>query len=153
MEPLAAALADLPLAETIRVSRWGYATASGLHVLGLALLVGAIVPLDLRLLGLWRGVPLSALARPLIATAACGLALAVGAGTALLLAAPARYLAEPMFGLKLAFVLVGAGAALALHLGPGLRGATPRRLRVAGALSLACWLPALALGRLLAFLD
>src|SRR6056297_436331 len=153
MEALAAALAELPLAETMRVSRWGYAAASGLHVLGLALLVGAIVPLDLRLLGLWPGVPLTALARPLVATAACGLALAVAAGTALLLAAPARYLAEPIFGLKLGLVVFGAGAALALHLGSGLEHATPRRRAAAGAISLACWLPALALGRLLAFLE
>jgi hypothetical protein len=88
-----------------------------------------------------------------VPTAAAGLALAVAAGALLLLAAPARYLAEPAFLLKLALVAAGAASALALHLGPGLARATPRRLRAAGALSLACWLPTLALGRLLAFLE
>ena len=153
MEALAAALAALPLAEAMRVSRWGYAAASGAHVLGIALLVGAILPLDLRLLGAWRSVPLAPLARVLVPTAAAGLALAVVAGALLLLAAPADDLGEPVFLAKLALVALGAGSALALHLGPGFAGASRARLRHAGALSLACWLPALALGRALAFLD
>lgn len=148
---LGAALAEWPLAGAMRRSRWGYAAASTGHVAGLALLVGAIVPLDLRLLGAWPGVDRAALARVLAPVAATGLALAAGCGALLLLAAPADYLAMPLFLAKMALVGLGAGHALALHRGPGLRGASPARLRLAAAVSLGCWTGALVAGRMLAF--
>jgi hypothetical protein len=148
---LAAALADWPLSEAMRRSRWGYAAASTGHVLGLALLVGAILPLDLRLLGAWSSVDRAALARVLVPVAATGLALAVGCGVLLLLAAPADYLAAPLFLAKMALVGLGAGHAAALHLGHGLARAGPARLRIAGAVSLLCWTGALIAGRMLAF--
>jgi hypothetical protein len=57
VEALLAAVESTALAEYLRGARWSYAAVNGIHVFGIALLVGAIVPLDLRLLGLWRGVP------------------------------------------------------------------------------------------------
>jgi hypothetical protein len=51
-----------------------------MHVFGMALLVGAILPLDLRLLGCWPGVSRSALIRVLAPVAATGLVIAVAAG-------------------------------------------------------------------------
>ncbi|MGQ0558598.1 MAG: hypothetical protein ACT4OE_03285 [Sphingosinicella sp.] len=46
-------------------------------MLGIALLVGAIVLLDLRLLGAWRSVPVALIGPPAVAVAAAGLVLAV----------------------------------------------------------------------------
>jgi len=62
-----AALEGTALAQALRVSRWGCAAVNAGHVLGVALLVGAIVPLNLRLLGLWRGVPREPLVRARLA--------------------------------------------------------------------------------------
>ncbi|WP_339951840.1 DUF2214 domain-containing protein [uncultured Albimonas sp.] len=146
-------LAALPPAEAMRSGRWLYAWVSAAHVLGIALLVGAIAPLDLRLLGLRRDLPLAPLAALLVPAAATGLALALVSGALLFLAAPGDYGARPLFLAKLGLVALGAGSALALHLGPGLARAAPGRLRLAGAISLGCWLPALAAGRMLAFVD
>lgn len=150
---LGATLADWPLAEAMRRTRWGYAAASTGHVAGIALLVGAILPFDLRLLGAWASVERAVLARVLLPVAATGLALAVSFGVLLFLAAPADYLGAPLFLAKMALVAVGVGQAAALHLGPGLAAAGAVRLRVAGALSLACWTGALVAGRMLAFVG
>lgn len=145
------ALAALPLAEAMRASRWLYAAVNTAHVLGLALLVGAILPLDLRLMGVARRLPLAPLAALLVPAAGAGLALAVASGALLFLAGPADYLGAPLFLAKMGLVALGAGGALALHLGPGLAGAGEGRLRLAGALSLCAWVPALVLGRLIGF--
>ena len=83
MEALAATVEGLALAEWLRFSRWGYAAVNALHIFGIALLVGAIVPLDLRLLGLWRSVELAPLYRMLSRIAAAGLLLAIASGALL----------------------------------------------------------------------
>jgi len=146
-------LAALPPAEAMRTGRWLYAWVSAAHVAGLALLVGAILPLDLRLIGLRRDLPLAPLAALLVPTAATGLAVALVSGALLFLAGPADYAGRWLFWGKMGLVALGAGSALALHLGPGLALASPARRRLAGALSLAAWAPALLAGRMLAFTD
>ncbi len=151
METLWAALGQTPVAEMMRLSRWTYAAVNAAHILGIAMLVGAILPLDLRLLGFWRSQPLAPLARVLVPTAAAGLALAAVAGALLFLARPADYATRPVFLAKLFLIALGAASAVALHLGPGLLGASTARRRLAGFLSLGCWVPALVLGRMIAF--
>jgi len=155
MDALLAALEATALAEAMRVSRWGYAAVNTGHVLGIALLVGAILPLDLRLLGAWGGVPLEAVARVLVPVAAAGLTLALVTGSLLFLARPGDYATLSLFRLKLVLVAAGAISALALHATHGflLGDASPARARLAGATSLACWLGALVAGRLLAFVE
>ena len=77
---LLTALQNLEPVAALRASRWVYPLVNTAHVVGIALLVGAIAPLDLRLLGLWRGVPLHLLARVLqpVAVAAAS---AIDSGT------------------------------------------------------------------------
>lgn len=153
MEAALTALEASALAEALRVSRWGYAAVSAGHILGIALLVGAIVPLDLRLLGLWRSVPAAALARVLVPVAASGLILAVLCGALLFAVGATDYAREPILWIKLSLVALGAASALHAHrrAGPALEDWPQPRRRLQAALSLACWLPALALGRSIAF--
>lgn len=153
MEALLAALEATAPAQYLRAARWGYAAVSAAHILGFALLIGAIVPLDLRLLGLWRDVPRPALLRILVPVAAAGLALAAAAGLLLFAARAREYAAMPVVQAKLALVVTGAVAALALHLHGGrrLERAGEGRAALHAALSLVCWLGALACGRLIAF--
>jgi hypothetical protein len=42
MEEVLAAVEATPLAQYLRTSRWGYAAVSGAHILGIAVLVGAV---------------------------------------------------------------------------------------------------------------
>jgi hypothetical protein len=149
---LDALVASAP-AQWLRFSRWGYAAVNTTHVLGIALLVGAILPLDLRLLGLWRSVALESLARVLVPVAAAGLLLAITTGAFLFIARAPEYAALDLFLVKLALIATGVVHALSLHLWSGLANAAPVRRRAAGAASLAIWIAALVCGRLLAFVD
>lgn len=153
MEALLAALEATAPAQQLRAARWGYAAVNAAHILGFALLIGAVVPLDLRLLGLWREVPRAALLRVLVPVAAAGLALAVAAGLLLFAVRAREYAAMPVVQAKLVLVTAGTVAALALHLhgGRGLERTGEGRAAVHAALSLLCWLGALACGRLIAF--
>jgi hypothetical protein len=155
MEALLAALEASGPAQYLRASRWGYAAVSGAHILGIALLVGAVVPLNLRLLGLWRGAPREQLLRVLVPAAAFGLVLAVPTGLLLFSVKAEDYSAIFFLPAKLVLILAGILSAVTAHLRYGLelKGAEPARLRLHALVSLACWLGALALGRLIAFAD
>lgn len=153
MQALLAGLEGTALAEALRVSRWGYAAVNAAHVFGIALLVGGILPLNLRAFGLWRSVPVPALARVLVPMAASGLAIAVLAGVLLFSVRAREYADLAVFQAKLALIIIGALSALRLHTGHGLslQTAGERRLAVHAAISCVCWIGALACGRLIAF--
>jgi hypothetical protein len=151
VEAVLDALVGSAPAQWLRFSRWGYAAVNTGHVLGIALLVGAILPLDLRLLGAWRSVALEPLARVLVPVAASGLLLAMTTGAFLFVTRAPEYAALDLFLVKLTLVATGVVHALSLHLGSGLQGASPARRRTAGAVSLVFWVGALICGRMLAF--
>jgi hypothetical protein len=142
-----AALDGLALAEVMRTGRWAWPLASAGHLLGIALLLGAIIPVDLRLLA-GRGDGGLALMQALRPFATAGLALAALCGALLFLSQPADYAANLWFRAKL--LLVGAALfSAALHL--RLDRLSRPRQRIAAALSLALWPAALVCGRMIAF--
>jgi hypothetical protein len=153
---LAAALAALEAtgpAAALRASRWGYAAVSAGHVAGVALLFGAILPLDLRLMGAFRSQPVAPLARVLVPVATAGLALAAATGAALFAVAARDYAANPFFRVKLVLLALGVLNAVALRVAPGWRATEPGGARVAAAAAASAliWAAALAAGRLIAF--
>jgi hypothetical protein len=160
---LLAALAWLEasaLGEWVRGSGpWTYPLVNLTHLLGVALLLGSIVVLDLRLLGLWRAAPLAALARPTLSVAILGLCLALPSGLALLSAQASEYAVNPFLAVKLAAVGLGLVNVLALRRSAAWRAleqadadsAQRRRLALGGGLSLACWLAAVSAGRLIGY--
>jgi hypothetical protein len=154
VEPLLAAIQASDLATALRFSRWGYAAVNTAHVLGIALLVGAVVPLDLRLLGVWPRVERRMLVSVLTPVAALGLALAIGAGALLFSIRAVEYASLGLVRLKLLLILLGATSALLVHAAFGrlLESARPFVLRLAAVISLTCWIGALICGRLIAFL-
>lgn len=155
MEALLAGLEGTGVAAALRVSRWGYAAVNGVHILGIALLVGAVVPLNLRLLGLWPGIARRDVARVLVPVAAAGLAIAATAGLLLFSVRAREYAGFGVVQLKLALILAGTVSALAFHRAHGflLEGAGRRRAALHAVVSLACWTGALACGRLIAFME
>lgn len=153
LEQLLAGLEASALPSYLRYSRWSYAAVNGLHVLGIAVLVGSVLPLNLRLLGFWPAIPLPSLARILVPLAATGLALAVAAGFLLFSIRAGEYAALAVFQVKMALVALGTLSAISFHwrFGFTLEGAPPVSCRRQALLSLGCWLAALSLGRLIAF--
>lgn len=153
MEAIAASVEGLALAEWLRFSRWGYAGVNAIHVFGIALLVGAIVPLDLRLLGLWPSIELEPLYRILSRVAAAGLLIAMASGALLFAVRATEYAALDLFIVKISLVAGGAMFAGILHFGVDLPGLALARQRLIGAVSLLLWPAVLVCGRLLAFVE
>lgn len=151
MESVAAVLEGLALAEWLRFSRWGYAAVNTIHVLGISLLIGASITLDLRLLGLWPSASLRSLYGVLSRVAASGLAIAIFSGLLLFSVRATEYAALDLFVLKLTLVAAGALLAAAMHQALEAGKATRSRQCLAGALSLLIWPTVLVCGRLLAF--
>jgi hypothetical protein len=154
------ALQELAPVAALRSSRWTYAVVNASHITGIALLFGAIVPMDLRLLGCFRQIPIQALARILVPIAASGLLLAIVAGTLLFSIRAVQYAGTALFQIKLALIACGLANALLLRKAVAWEAARqktwdtpPLRLRVAGAVSIALWLAVIVCGRMLAFLD
>jgi hypothetical protein len=151
VEEFARAVEASGLATFLKQSRWTYPAVNAAHILGVALLVGAVVPMDLRLLGLWRPeVRLETALGLLRPTAAAGAALAVATGILLFTVQATDYVALRLFFVKLALVALGLGHALAW--GSRLRRAARGRQRAAGAISLLIWCSALVCGRMLGYL-
>jgi hypothetical protein len=155
-----AAIEALPLVAALRNARWSYALVNAGHIAGIALLFGAIVPLDLRLIGWRRSISIRALARMLVPVAVTGLVLAIVMGALLFSIRAREYAAMTMFQVKLALVLCGIANALLLRRAvqweshrDSVDVMPPQRLRAAGALSILLWLSAIVSGRLLAFVD
>jgi hypothetical protein len=145
------------LARALRDSVWVYPLVNAGHVLGIALLVGSIVPLDLRLMGIWRSTPLAPLWQVLTRVAAFGLAMAVACGALLFMARATEYAASDFFIAKMAVVGVAVMNALILR---GLVRANmahaqaekpPRHVQISAGVSLIAWLSALTLGRLVGY--
>lgn len=155
--PDAAALAaSLPLAQAMREHPWLYPAVETLHIVGFALLVGAVAMFDLRVLGFGRQLPVRALARHLLPWSAGSMLLVLPTGLLLFIADPAALLANAVFLLKLALIVLAGVNAIAFHAGP-YRGAdawearAPGRAVLHALLSLGLWIAVIASGRLLAY--
>ena len=158
LETWATALHASGLSQALRASIWLYPLLNTAHLVGMALLFGAIAPLDLRLMGCWKSVPLHHLARAAVPVAVAGLLLAVGTGLLLFATRPLDYLHEPLFGLKMALLAAAVLNALLLRRSPPWRllavveGAAWRPAwALAGAVSVALWLGVITSGRLIGY--
>ncbi|MFZ5783756.1 MAG: DUF6644 family protein [Pseudomonadota bacterium] len=133
-----------------------YLLVNAAHILGVALLVGGILPLDLRLVGAFRSVPLAVIGPVLVRSAACGLVLALATGLWLFTVKPAEYLANAAFLWKLALLVL---ALLNVGLQHGNRrfraalagGAPAASVRLLAGCSAILWLSVLVAGRWIGF--
>lgn len=158
LETVASALQASGLSQALRASMWLYPLVNTGHVAGIALLFGAVAPLDLRLIGCWKRVPLDHLARVLIPVSIAGLVLAVSTGSLLFLARPLDYIHEPLFGTKLALLCAAVLNALILRRSPQWKlvrvgaGGIPRPAwRISALASIVLWLGVITMGRLIGY--
>src|SRR4051812_24118685 len=136
---------------------WTYAIVNLVHILAIALLFGAICLLDLRLLGVWRSIPLGMISRPAVNVAGTGVALAVLTGIPMLATKAREYADNPFLWPKFFFIALALANVMALHLSPAWRAHRGRELTrregrglvLMGAGSLVFWLGAITCGRLI----
>lgn len=144
------------LGEAMRSSMLLYPTANVVHVVAVLLLVGPIVALDLRLLGIARAIDAAALDRYLTRFAYVALPVIALTGFTLF-SADARALAvNPAFLLKLSLVALGLANAILFRLLWRHRlvlwdAAAPPLGKIQAAGSVVVWLAAVAGGRLIAY--
>jgi hypothetical protein len=149
-------IAAWPGAALLRASGTVWLLVNAAHILGVGLLVGAIAPLDLRLLGLFRTVPLAVVAPFLSRAAAAGAVLAIVTGLWLFSMKPAEYLDNSAFLWKAALLAL-ALANVALqhanrHFARAVAGGEVRpTVRLAALGSILLWLSVLVAGRWIGF--
>ena len=137
-----------------RQSSWGYAVANIVHLIGMAVLLGAVVGFDLRVIGASRALPLAGLGRLLLPLARGGFVLAILSGVVLLSADASHVAVNPAFQLKLGLLAAALLNVLLFHaLMRRTAGAPPGpAARGAAALSLLLWPGVIVCGRLIAYL-
>jgi hypothetical protein len=147
------ALEQSSLGVAARGSGWLYPLANLSHVLGAALLVGAIATFDIQVLR--RAKNVGVIAGAVTPVAAFGLALQVASGVVLLAADAMPVVVNPAFQFKMAMFALGLVniAVFRWRFGGRLRAETPLD-GAAGfaAMSLASWLLVLLAGRFIAYL-
>lgn len=145
-----------PGAVALRSSPLLYPLLSAIHILGIALLIGPILALDARLLGLARQVSLEVLGPYLSLTAKIGAVLAIVTGLMLFTVQPANYLANPAFLAKLGLLALAIENAVIVDRSAAWRRAVAgdevtAGLRVQAAASGVLWIAVLVAGRWIGF--
>ncbi|MDK1384673.1 DUF2214 domain-containing protein [Sinorhizobium sp. 8-89] len=148
----------LPFAVAIRRSALLYLFVNAAHILSIGIIVGAILPLDLRLIGFFGKVPIPAIGPYLSRAAATGIVLAMVTGFCLFSVRPLEYAGNPAFLTKITLLALGVVNAVLLHLTPQWRAAVKGgplswRVRLSALLSMAIWTGAVLAGRWIGFLS
>ena len=161
MTPAAGPLAALEgsgLGQAMRQWLWLYPSVETVHLVGIGLLFGSIAVLDLRLLGLSRGIPVRRLAAHVLPWTAASFLLIVPSGLMMFSAHASDFVASGIFPLKMGLILLAGVNAAVFHMGVfrtvqawDVGAAPPVAARAAAALSLAAWIGVIACGRLLAY--
>lgn len=129
---------------------WAYPVLEIVHVAGIALLLGNLVLLELRVFGAGRALPVADLARLSLTLALAGFGLAALSGLTMFASQPQELLANRAFTLKMLLLMLAACNAAWFH---GRRSlarldATARALML---LSTVIWLAVIACGRWIAY--
>lgn len=156
MQELLLALERLPPVALLRVSGTLYPMVSGLHILGIGLLIGSLATLDLRLLAGrhdWRDT-----LRGTTPLAAAGLALALLTGAMLFAVRASIYIHNPALLVK--WLLIGLGLlnvalfyAMLRRAPDSEKAPPPVSVRIGALVSLVIWTGAVFAGRWIAFTD
>ena len=146
------------VARLMRESLWLYPGVEVVHITGLAVLVGSIAMLDLRLLGVGRTMSVRALSRFLLPWTLGALLLIVPSGLMMFSAHATDFIDNPAFKVKLALLFCAAINAALFRTGVYQRVAdwdvgvaSPFAARAQALLSLLLWVGVISCGRLIAY--
>ena len=129
---------------------WAYPVLETIHVLGIALLVGNLFLVELRVWGVGSAIEIQSLTRLCLRMVAAGATLCVITGMLMFASQPAELLANRAFTLKMLLLAVAATNAVWFH----MRGSLARLdavARVSALASLLIWIAIVSLGRWIAY--
>lgn len=137
---------------------WLYPALEIVHIVGIALLVGAAFMFDLRLLGFSKNLAVSTLSHHLLPWSSRGLLLIIPSGILLFITNAKALGADPTFWLKMILLVVAALNVLVFHkfiYHPASDQEKKYRLpfpaKISALLSITVWIAIIACGRLLAY--
>lgn len=150
------ALQSWPGAVALRGSPVLYLLVNAAHILGIGLIVGPILALDARLLGLARHISIGVVGPFLAAVAKLGVGLAIVTGLGLFSVQPANYADNPAFLLKLLILVLAIANAVSVDRGRAWKQAIETNeiaavLRWQAAASSMLWITVLVAGRWIGF--
>ena len=130
---------------------WAYPALEMVHISGIALLLGNLVLLELRVFGWGAALPVKELARLSLGVALTGFTIAAASGLLMFASQPSELLANRAFTLKMLLLLAAACNAAWFH-GRGSLGKLDAVARGQMLVSTLIWLAVLACGRWIAYL-
>jgi hypothetical protein len=164
METLAELLSIDAVSSFVADGAWVWPLCEFLHFVGMAMLLGAVGFLDLRLLGFAKGVPIASLSK-LIPLGVAGFVINTATGFVFVagnpVGGPADYLANLSFQLKMLLILLAGINLLVFHWTGISRAAeavpaggdAPAAAKIVAAASLVLWFGVIVFGRLIMYND
>ncbi len=143
----------------IHQNPWAFTTVQVIHVIAISLVVGTIAIVDVRLLGLGSTKrPFVELSRGILPYTWAAFVVAVAAGLLLFISRATEYYVNPVFLIKMLLIVVAGINMLIFELITArgvaewnLKPIPPRAARLAGGISLGCWLLVVVFGRVTDF--
>ena len=152
------ALESSGIGRAMRESLWLYPSVETVHIIGLAIVYGSIVVVDLRLMGISRTLSAAKLARFALPWTVGAFLVVMLTGSLMFTAHAEDFLGNGVFLLKMGLILAAGVNAGLLHAGAFRHVNSwdegvlpPIGVRVAAALSIVLWTCVIACGRLLAY--
>lgn len=136
--------------ESLRSHVWAYPALEVVHIIGIALLLGNLVLLELRVFGLGAALPVTALSRLSLGIALAGFSVVAASGLLMFASQPAELLANRAFTLKM-LLLLTAGCNAAWFHGRGSLDKLDGLAKAQMAVSTLIWLAIVACGRWIAY--
>jgi hypothetical protein len=144
---------------SIRESLLLFPYLDGVHLLGLAIMLGPSMMLDLRLIGvLWKRDPVSKVASRFLPITLAGFVLVISAGILLFISEPVKCYESGYFRLKMGLIVLAAMNAFVFHATIDRRRSEwdtlmppPAQARLAGILGLVLWTGVIFAGRYMAY--
>lgn len=141
---------DIPGWTALATHPWAYPALEVVHIVGIALLLGNLVALELRVWGAAATLPVAALARLALPLSVAGFGLAAASGLLMFSSQPGDLLANRAFVVKIGLLVAAGTNAAIFHARGGLQ-----RLdgvaRTQTVVSLGLWLAVIIAGRWIAY--
>ena len=149
-------LQESALGHLMRSSPALYPAVEILHIIGFVVLVGSILALDLRLLGLGRAIAIKPMAQLLLPLSRAGFVLAICMGFLLFSADASHVVKNPAFQTKLLLLAAALVNIVIAHAGPWRHierwpDEAPGGAKATALVSLVLWLGVICAGRLIAY--
>jgi hypothetical protein len=135
----------------IATHAFAYPLLEVLHIVGIAMLLGSLLLVELRVWGFGAALPIDALARLALPLTLAGFALAATTGSLMFASQPGDLIANRVFVIKMGLVMLAGLNAASFHARGGLA-RSDRTARFQTLLSVGIWLAVIFCGRWIAYL-